>query len=492
MEIETNTQTIQNYNYDLFVIGGGSGGIKTATTASKLGAKVAVADYVKPSEMGTSWGLGGTCVNVGCIPKYLFHSAANLGDLLHDQRAAGFNAPDQLTHNWETMTKKVHEYIRKLNWDAKLTLTQLGVKYYNKLARFVDQHTVELYDPKHNTTETVTAKNIVISVGGRPTYLENIDPKLTMTSDDIFFAKKNPGKTLVVGAGYVSLESAGFLNGLGCDVTVMVRSVLLRSFDQDAVTRVGKYMENKGVKFITGAIPDNVSLLENGQRRVSWGTNSEDFDTVLVAIGRTANTKYLNLEAAGVKYDPRNLNIYTNDVDATNVDNIYAIGDCAFDRPELTSVAVMAGSLLASRLFSESTKLMNYKNVASTVFTPLEYGFIGYSEKDAISTFGKDNIVAYHSTFKPLDWIYNDNVDLCYIKMVCLKENEKIIGLHYVGPNSANIMQGYSVALNLNATRQDFIDTVAIHPSYSEELLDLNILTSQDPLNSEGCKNCGL
>jgi len=487
------------YEYDLFVIGAGSGGVKAATTAAKLGAKVAVADYVTPSPAGTTWGLGGTCINVGCIPKKLFHFASQLGESRDDMEGVGWGVDRQTSHNWTKMVDGVQKYIRQLRWNAKLVLAQLQIKYYNMLAKFVDAHTIELLDPKKNKKETITAKNILIAVGGRPTYLANIPKELTISSDDIFYLKENPGKTLVVGASYIALECAGFLTGVGNDVTVMVRSVLLRSFDQSCAVKVGKYMELRGTKFIYGSVPSNIEKTEDGKKKVTWTgkdgvEHSEVYDSVLVAIGRTANTAYLNLESTGVKYDADNLKIFTDDADKTNIAHIYSLGDCAQGRPELTPPAVMAGKLLSERLFANAHKLMNYKMIATTVFTPLEYGVIGYSEEEAKKLFGADHITAYHSVFKPLEWVYLEEHpgDVCYVKMVCLKnENEKIIGLHYVGPSAGEIIQGFSVAVNLGATRHDLANTVGIHPTCAEEVLELPLTTDQEPSSAEGCKGCG-
>jgi len=487
------------YDYDLFVIGGGSGGVKAATTAAKLGAKVAIADYVTPSPAGTTWGLGGTCINVGCIPKKLFHFSSLLGEARDDMEGTGWGVDRTTPHDWTKMTSGVQKYIRSLRWNAKLVLTERGIKYYNMLASFVDEHTIEVHDPKKNKKETVTAKNILIAVGGRPTYLSNIEKELTISSDDIFYLKQNPGKTLVVGASYIALECAGFLRGMGNDVTVMVRSILLRSFDQACATKVGQYMELRGTKFIYGSVPERIEKTEDGKKRVFWSDKngieqSEVYDTVLVAIGRTANTQYLNLEKAGVKYDQANLKIFTTDAEQTNVPHIYCVGDCAFGRPELTPPAVMAGKLLSERLFTGSTKLMNYRMIATTVFTPLEYSVIGYAEDEARRIYGTENITAYHSVFKPLEWVYLEEhpSDLCYVKMVCLKnEKEKIVGLHYVGPNAGEVIQGFSVAVNLGATRQDLADTVGIHPTCAEEVLELNLTSDQEPSSAEGCKGCG-
>jgi len=260
--------------------------------------------------------------------------------------ATGWGVDRNSAHDWSKMVNGVQKYIRSLRWNAKLVLAERQIKYYNMLAKFVDEHTLELHDPKKNKKETVTAKNILIAVGGRPTYLANIPQELTISSDDIFYLKQNPGKTLVVGASYIALECAGFLRGMGNDVTVMVRSILLRSFDQGCAVKVGQYMEQRGTKFIYGSVPERIEKTEDGKKKVTWtdknGIEQSDvYDSVLVAIGRTANTPYLNLEGAGVKYDTANLKIFTSDAEQTNVPHIYCVGDCAFGRPELTPPAVM-------------------------------------------------------------------------------------------------------------------------------------------------------
>lgn len=217
------------YDYDLFVIGGGSGGISSARWAGNLGKKVAVADFVQPSPAGTKWGLGGTCVNVGCIPKKLMHQASILNEYKEDMKNAGVSVSEE-AHNWNTMVTTVTKHIKTLNWGYKTELIKAGVKYFNMYAKLVDAHTIHLDDNKKQ--QTVTADKIIIACGGRPTYPEIPGAKeFGISSDDIFWKKENPGKTLVVGASYVALECAGFMHGIGLDVTVMVRSILLRGFD---------------------------------------------------------------------------------------------------------------------------------------------------------------------------------------------------------------------------------------------------------------------
>ena len=251
------------YDWDYFVIGAGSGGLASAKRAAKHGKKVAIADFVKPSLQGSKWGIGGTCVNVGCIPKKLMHFASQVGELRHDQKEAGWEGIDAgAAHNWNTMLQNVNDHVKQLNWGYKVQLMQENVKYYNRLASLIDTHTIKLVDVKGNE-EIITAKDILIAVGGRPTYLSFPGCKeYCVTSDDIFWRKTPPGRTLVIGAGYIAMECGGFLQGMGYDVSIMVRSVPLRNFDQDMVKRVVKNMESIGVNFLEKSNPVKIEKNE--------------------------------------------------------------------------------------------------------------------------------------------------------------------------------------------------------------------------------------
>ena len=369
----------------MFVIGGGSGGISCARAASNLGKKVGIADFVTPTPSGTKWGLGGTCVNVGCIPKKMMHYAALLAESRIDQEKSGFKPDMTQQHDWETMVKNVQMHIKGLNWGYKSDLIKMKAKYYNSYATFVDAHTVSLDNGK-GKVETVTADKIVIAVGGRPSYPDIPgDREFGITSDDIFSLKKAPGKTLVVGASYVALECAGFLSALGYDTTVMVRSILLRGFDQDMADRIGDYMSKHNTNFIPGATPSKLEKPNPDGRIVvtfqqDGEAKTEEYDTVLFAIGRYAVTKGLNLEKAGVVAE-KNGKFKAAANEQTNVENIYAIGDVIYGQLELTPVAIKAGQLLAARLFAGATDLMDYVNVPTTVFTPIEYGCCGLDEE---------------------------------------------------------------------------------------------------------------
>jgi thioredoxin/glutathione reductase (selenoprotein) len=367
-----------DYEYDLFVIGGGSGGMACAKVANDCGAKVAVADFVTPTPQGTTWKVGGTCVNVGCIPKKMMHFAAHLGESHHDQEATGWTHNETPKHDWEKMIVNVHNHIRGINFGYKSDMRKRGIKFYEKFATFVDAHTVELTDAK-GKTEKVSAKYFVVAVGGRPTYPDIPGAKEHgITSDDIFWMNKAPGKTLVVGASYVALECAGFLHSFNIEAHIMVRSIFLRGFDQDMANKIGADMEAIGMKFIRDSVPTKIEKNEEtGKLTCFYKTGEEEHtievDTVLFAIGRFAVTDKLNLDNAGLIVE-KNGKFKTDKYEKTNVDNIYAIGDVLFEKLELTPTAIQTGRLLARRLFQGASTIMDFYDVPTTVFTPLEYG----------------------------------------------------------------------------------------------------------------------
>ncbi|KAF8791785.1 Thioredoxin reductase 2 like protein [Argiope bruennichi] len=414
--------TVQKYN--LVVIGGGSGGLACAKEAASLGKRVAVLDYVDPSVRGTTWGLGGTCVNVGCIPKKLYHQAASLGKAIEHAKKYGWNVNENIIHDWDTLRSAVIGYVKSLNWGHRVQLKQKNVDYYNTKGSFINPHEIQMTH-KSGKKECLSAENFVIAVGGRPKY-----PKIPgameycISSDDIFSFEKSPGKTLVIGGSYVALECAGFLNGLGFDTTVMVRSICLRGFDQQMATLIRDHMKNEGVKFLNESVPLKVEKNEEtGFLDVTWKDKSnqkmkDNFQTVLVAIGRQAQTQFLNLEQVGVDIHPDSYKVLASN-EQTSVPHIYAIGDVLHEKPELTPVAIKAGRLLAHRLFGNSEETMDYENIATTVFTPLEYGCVGLSEEKAMERYGESNLEVYHAFYKPLEYsIPQEDSSQCYIKGV--------------------------------------------------------------------------
>lgn len=327
-----------NYDYDLVVIGGGSGGMAAAKEAAALGAKVACLDFVKPSPAGTTWGLGGTCVNVGCIPKKLFHAGSLLNEAIRqDAPAFGIQvgassseskANEITTHvQWPVLRENIQNYIRSLNFKYRVRLREKEVTYLNKLATFQDKHTIQAVDKKGRAS-TITSSRFLIATGGRPAPLSCPGGELAISSDDVFFMEQSPGKTLCVGASYISLECAGFLAGLGLDVTVAVRSILLRGFDRECADRVGRYMlEHAHVQFKRGVVPDKMEKLDNGQIQVTFSDGSTDsYDTVLAAVGRTADTEKLGVDPLGIRVNPKNGRILGK-YEQTDCPNVYAVGD---------------------------------------------------------------------------------------------------------------------------------------------------------------------
>jgi len=464
----------ESYDFDLFVIGGGSGGLAAGKQAAGLGAKVGIADFVKPSPAGTTWGLGGTCVNVGCIPKKLMHLSSLFREAQSD--ASGLGWDTKASHSWSDMVGKVNNYIKSLNFGSKSELRSQAVKYYNSFATFEDAHTVKLTD-KNGKEEKVSAKYILIACGGRPSmggYPGS--EECCISSDDIFWKKTPPGKTLVVGASYIALECAGFIAGFGFDTEVMVRSILLRGFDQDVAEMIGGYMAKKHVKFSRGITPTKFEKTESGQVRVFVADKEYGiYDTVLMAVGREGCAGWLNVGAAGLEYNSKNGKLTVNEQDQTGVPHIFAIGDVADGKPELTPVAIQAGKFLVRRLFAGSTKLMDYTDVATTIFTPIEFGTVGYSEDEAKKQLGEKRVKVYHTIASPLDWNLNParaaDGDQGYIKVIVDREsNEKVVGVHILGMAAGEIIQGLAVAMKAGFTKEHLDDCVGIHPTYAESI----------------------
>uniref|UniRef100_A0A8C2TZP2 thioredoxin-disulfide reductase (NADPH) n=1 Tax=Coturnix japonica TaxID=93934 RepID=A0A8C2TZP2_COTJA len=489
----------ETYDYDLIIIGGGSGGLACSKEAATLGKKVMVLDYVVPTPLGTTWGLGGTCVNVGCIPKKLMHQAALLGQALKDSRAYGWQYEEQVKHNWEVMVEAVQNYIGSLNWGYRLSLREKSVTYQNSYGEFVEPHKIKATNRKGQVTYH-TAQTFVLATGERPRYLGIPgDKEYCITSDDLFSLPYCPGKTLVVGASYVALECAGFLAGLGLDVTVMVRSILLRGFDQEMAEKIGAHMETHGVTFIRKFVPTQVERLEDGTpgRLKVTAKSTEgpeifegEYNTVLLAIGRDACTRNIGLQTIGVKINEKNGKVPVNDMEQTNVPYIYAIGDILDGKLELTPVAIQAGKLLARRLYGGSSTKCDYINVPTTVFTPLEYGSCGLPEEKAVEEYGKQNLEVYHSLFWPLEWTVpgRDN-NTCYAKIICNKlDSNRVVGFHVLGPNAGEVTQGFAAAIKCGLTKELLDETIGIHPTCAEVFTTMDITKSSgQDITQRGC-----
>jgi len=396
-----------------------------------------------------------------------------------------------------TMVGNITSHIKSLNWGFKADLIKAKCKYFNEFASFVDAHTIQL-KKANGDTQTVTADKIVIAVGGRPSYPDIPGAReFGITSDDIFSLPRAPGKTLVVGASYVALECAGFLTALGYDTTVMVRSILLRGFDQDMANLIGQHMTDYHTKFINGATPSKLERAEEGgpitvTYKDAEGEKTETYDTVLFAIGRYAITEGLNLANAGLHAES-NGKFIVNEQEQTNVPNIYAVGDVLHGRLELTPVAIKTGALLAARLCGKGTELMDYDSVPTTVFTPLEYGTVGLTEEQAKAKFGAENISTFHTKFKPLEWAVDKFVTegrrTAYVKVLVNKaDSDRVVGFHVCAPNAGEITQGVAIGFKCGMTKQQLDSVVGIHPTAAEDCIGLHLTKEENPdATKTGC-----
>jgi len=535
------------YDYDLIVIGGGSGGLAASKEAAQCDRKlrIAVFDKVTPSPNGTEWGLGGTCVNVGCIPKKLFHYAGLAGKSLDDFKAVGWGSFER-KHNWEQMVENVDNFIRSLNYGYENALRDQGVEYINAVAAFTDPHNVTFLNSS-GEPQSVSSERFIIAVGGRPAYPAIPGATLGLSSDDIFWWKKVlDGKTLVVGASYIALECAGFLHELGHDVSVAVRSILLRGFDQQCANQLGEVMEREGVRFLRPAVPERLERkFAGGPITVTMTVEGkqvvEEYNNVLFAVGREPLTKSLGLASAGVA-TAANGKIVVDGSEATTAKHVFAIGDVICDakgngKPELTPVAIQAGQLLARRLFAGATRVMDYALVPTAVFTPLEYGAVGLSQEDAEAALGPSNVTVYATRYGVLETAvaYRDEIPIpksnhfigvnlfarnhakahghewedfhptsfeaeeearkylkqpCLAKLVCDKRNQdKVLGFHYIGPHAGEITQGFALAVRAGVRKADFDSLVGIHPTSAEEFTSLSITleSGEDFMKKGGC-----
>nr|XP_027202830.1 thioredoxin reductase-like [Dermatophagoides pteronyssinus] len=458
--------------YDFVVIGGGSGGLAAAKEASLLNAKVILFDYVTESTQGTKWGLGGLANRLSAY-------------------ALGWSF-ESVSFNWLRCRETITNYIKSLNFSYRNGLRNAGVTYVNALASFYDENTI-IYQKKDEIFY-VRFKYALVAVGGRPFIPKNIKGalKYAITSDDLFWTKTPPGKTLVVGGSYIALECAGFLMELGYDVTISVRSVLLRGFDRQCAEKLGSIMQQLGCTFLMKVLPVKIDKLENEKLMVEFSDGSKEiYDTVLYAAGRRAQLEKLNLKKAHVDVSGGEVNkIRVNSDDSTSNPNIFAIGDCAHGRPELTPTAIKAGETLARRLFNDSNILMNYSLVPTVVFTPIEYGCVGFSEEMACEVIGKENVQVYLSEFKGVlssatKWPkfeecrsdeYDEEMEPENLsKLVIDKRNGKVLGFHCVAFNAGETTHGYALALSKGVTKQDFDNLICIHPTDAESFHILDV-----------------
>ena len=443
--------------YDLVVIGGGSGGLAHAQRAAEYGAKAAIV------EKGP---LGGTCVNVGCVPKKVMWYAAHQAHQFHHVEDYGFDV-EVRGHDWAGLKGRRDAYIERLNGIYEKNLDRRGVTYLEGWARFVDEHTIDVDGRR------VEAERIVVATGGRPAVPAIPGAELGITSDGFFELEERPKRVLIAGSGYIAVELAGVFNALGSDVQLVVRKDgILREFDAMLGKELMEAMDREGLDVVTHAVPQSVEQTADGiVLRAEDGRTFGPVDRLVWAIGRTPNTAGLDAEKAGLELDPWGF-IPTDKFQQTGVENVFALGDVT-GRAQLTPVAIAAGRRLADRLYGGMEgRHLEYDLIPTVIFSHPPIGTVGLSEEMARQLHG-DDVKVYVSSFTGMYYALGTNKKRSVMKLVTAGPDETVVGCHVIGEGADEMMQGFAVAIRMGATKKDFDDTVAIHPTSSEELVTM-------------------
>ncbi|MCP5382887.1 MAG: glutathione-disulfide reductase [Kordiimonadaceae bacterium] len=445
------------YDYDFFVIGAGSGGVRASRMAATYGAKVGLAEDYR---------VGGTCVIRGCVPKKLFVYASEYSS--HFRDAVGFGWSDgNHDFNWKTLKANKDKEIDRLEGLYGKNLDNHKVEIIKARARLLDRHTIELTE--EGDSRTVTADKILIATGAWPSYPDIPGIEHAISSNEVFEFEELPKKITVVGGGYIAVEMAGIFNGLGVETSLLYRGEeILRGFDLEIRTKLRDEMVKKGIDVRIHHDVDEI--LKNGDKyilRLSDG-NEMATDCVLYATGRQANSKNIGLEELGVEMK-ENGDIIVDEYYRTNVDNIFAVGDVTGGM-QLTPIAIKEGAALAATQFNNKPTFVNYDNIPTAIFSQPPIGTVGLSEEEAREKYG-DDLKVYRSEYKSMKFTLAGRDERSLIKLLVDGETDKVVGAHMIGPDSAEIIQGIAIALKVGATKAQFDDTVAVHPSSAEEFV---------------------
>jgi len=443
-----------NFDFDLFVIGGGSGGVRAARVAAAEGVRVALAEEDR---------YGGTCVIRGCVPKKLMVFASEFSGMIDDARAYGWDAGDAY-FDWTVFKGKLNAELDRLEGVYRRLLANSGVETFDQRARLLDANTVELADGSRKT-----AKTILIATGGRPVVPDVEGSDLGITSNEMFHLEKLPKSILIIGGGYIACEFAGIMNGLGVETTQYYRGAqILRGFDGEARGLIADEMKQNGIDLHTGT---NILSMKKTVAGISVkATNGDErvFDQVMFATGRTPNADNLGLHNVGIETGRRG-EILVDAYSKTNVDSVYAIGDVT-DRVNLTPVAIREGMAFVETVFKNNPTSPDHDLIPTAIFTQPEMGTVGLSEEEA-----RENgpIEVYCTSFKPMKQSFAGRSDRVLMKLIVCADTRKVLGCHIVAEGAGEMIQMVGIAVKMGATKEDFDRTVAVHPTMAEELVTM-------------------
>jgi glutathione reductase (NADPH) len=447
------------YDYDLFVIGAGSGGVRGSRIAAGFGARVGICEESL---------VGGTCVVRGCVPKKLLVYASHFSEDFEDAAGFGWQVGER-SFDWPTLIANKDREINRLNGVYKQILANNKVDLFESRGVLEDLHTIKLAD------RSVTAERILIATGGRPRKLEIPGCELSITSDEAFHLPELPQRVLITGGGYIAVEFAGIFNGLGSSVTQMYRGpLILRGFDQDVRQAVEQEMIHKGVDIRYENVTTSISKTDTGLMATFKDGQQQEFDVIMDAVGRVPYTWDLGLEQAGVALQADG-SVVVDEYSQSSVEHIYAVGDVT-NRINLTPVALMEGECFARSVYANQPSPVDHQCVASAVFSQPPVGTVGLSEEQARDSYA--NIEVYRSGFTPLKHTLTGRFEKSMMKLIVDADSRRVIGLHMVGSDAAELVQGFAVAIKMGATKEQFDETIGIHPTAAEEFV-----TMRDPVS---------
>lgn len=449
-----------DFDYDLFVIGAGSGGVRASRMAAAKGKKVAVAEELY---------LGGTCVNVGCVPKKLFVYGSHFSEDFHVAKTFGWNTSEP-TFDWPTLRDNKTKEIERLNGIYQNMLDNAGVEIINGRGKLVDSNTVEVNGQKY------TAERILVAVGGWPFVPDIPGAEYVIDSNKAFYLEEFPKRVLVVGGGYIAVEFAGIFNGLGAQTDLAYRGPLfLRGFDQDVREFLADQIVKKGINARFNCDVEKIDKTNTGLMVTFKDSSTQEYDCVMYATGRTPKTTNLGLEESGVELT-RNGSIIVDENFQTSVASVYALGD-VIDRVALTPVALAEGMVLVDHLYGENSKAVDYSDIPTAVFSQPPIGTVGLTQEQAVEQYA--NVKVYRSTFKPMKLTLGETEERIFMKLIVDGDSDKVIGAHMVGPDAGEMVQGLGIAVKAGATKADFDSTIGIHPTAAEEWVTMREVSEE-------------